>query len=75
MDLIFDVKHYIALQNSDAWYWMVQLDDEFKIYASSINGIKEYKKIHTKVSINKDRTSCELFGQLHREDGPALIWK
>ena len=73
MDLILDIKHLIASLNSEAWYWMFQLDNEFKIYAASTEGIREYKKIHTHVSINEEYTEYKLFGKRHREDGPAFI--
>lgn len=73
MNLIFDVKYLIASINPDAWYWMVQIDNEFKKYACTKEGINEYKKIHTKISIGKNCTTYKLFGKLHREDGPAVI--
>ena len=43
MDLIFDIKHLIASINHESWYWMYMIDDEFKNYASSLKGIKEFK--------------------------------
>ena len=73
MDLIFDVKHLIASMDKEAWYWMVQLDNEFSAYASSINGICEYKKIHAEIIITENWTEYRLFGKRHREDGPAII--
>jgi hypothetical protein len=51
MELIFDIKKYIATLNKEAWYWLYQVDLEFRAYASSEEGIREYKKIHFDVVI------------------------
>jgi hypothetical protein len=73
--LILDVKKYIATFNKEAWYWLYQVDLEFKEYASSEDGIKEYKRIHYDVVIKPNKTKYYLFGKLHREeDLPAIIY-
>ena len=74
MNLVFDIKHLIASINSEAWYWMVQLDDEFRIYASSKEGIKEYKKIHTEIFKNEYFTDINyLENRIAKMDQPLLI--
>jgi hypothetical protein len=74
MELIIDIKKYIAKLNKEAWYWLYELDIEFRQYASSEEGIKEYKKLHYDVVIEFSRTTYYLCGKIHREDDlPAYI--
>jgi antitoxin component YwqK of YwqJK toxin-antitoxin module len=73
--IIFDVKKYITTFNKEAWYWLYQIDDKFREYASSEDGIREYKKIHFDVVIESNRTIYYLCGKIHREgDLPAVVW-
>jgi hypothetical protein len=75
MEIIFDIKKYITSFNKEAWYWLYQIDDEFREHASSEGGIKEYKRLHFDVKIETDKTTYYLFDMIHREgDLPAIIY-
>jgi hypothetical protein len=79
MNLILDIKKYIATFNKEAWYWLYRIDIEFREYSSSEEGIREYKKIHYDVvldSLESNKTIYYLFGIRHREgDLPAVVFE
>lgn len=68
IDLILDVKIYIASFDENVWINMVLYDKEFKKYAYKKEGLKQFVAYFTKVADNQTR----LLGRLHSiNDLPA----
>lgn len=71
--LIFDVRKYIATFDAVAWLRLFMIDDEFKNYAVSREGIDTFIKMFTYID-NNGSTRLRLFECLHSvNDQHALI--
>lgn len=74
MDLILDVKIYIALFDETCWFKMYLMDVLFKDYASTTEGINKYINTFTKTVIDGEVHRSLLNGILHSiHDLPAVI--
>lgn len=70
INLIMDVKIYVASQHEKAWTRMVFFDEEFKIFAHTNEGIRQFIKQFT--VIQDQRTY--LLGYIHSvDDTPSLV--
>lgn len=71
MDLILDVKIYIASFDQEVWIKMVLYDDAFKQYAYTLGARQFIELFHV-----KDEKGTLLFGLNHSiYDQPSYIWK
>lgn len=77
-NLILDVKIMIASFHEDTWYHLYCYDEEFRKYSTKITSIQKFIELFTirKVEMNEHYQieSYYLFGKLHRNELPALIY-
>lgn len=72
MDLLLDIKKYIANNDAYVWFKMYMIDDEFKQYASSDEGIYFFTS-HFLTTINGE-TKLDLLDLHHNiDDLPAIV--
>lgn len=73
--LIFDINLIIASYSEDAWYWMTQLNEEFRLYSRSDAGINEFIRLFWKKEPYSETSYLmTIFGLRHSfYDEPAYI--
>jgi hypothetical protein len=70
----FDIKLYIASFDTEAWYKLYRIDDEFKKYACSTVGINRYINLFTEIIYKNNAYNYYIFCKLQRPDDlPAII--
>ena len=76
MDIIFDIKIYIASWDSLVWYKLTRIDNEFNEYSNTSIGINKFIELFYKCDINGDNYLWSIFGRAHSyDDNPAEITK
>lgn len=74
MDLILDVKKYIAKIDEHAWISMYIVDEEFKHYAQSASGINMFINIFLTTIVENNTMLSTVLGLKHSlDDKPASI--
>ncbi len=73
MNLLIETKIIIANFDQEAWIKLAIYDEEFRNYAYTKVGRKQFIDLFTVMDINVTLITYILFGKLHRDDGPAMI--
>ncbi len=74
MDLLIEIKILIASFKQETWIKLVIYDSGFCQYAYSRPGRKRFIDLFTVIKLAERFTFYELFGLIHRSDGPAVRW-
>ncbi len=74
MDLLLEIKILIAAFDWETWVKLVLYDDRFHEYAYTPYCRKQFIDLFTVLTINDNCTTYRLFGKLHRDNGPAIIY-
>ncbi len=75
MDLLIEIKILIASFDQETWIKMVLYDNYFHKYAYSDIGRRQFIDLFTVIKVNSNLTSYTLFGKLHRDYLPAIIYR
>ncbi len=74
-ELILDTCYQVGRHNEVAWVWLAIVHKEFKVYAFSDEGVREYVRLYTEQFNTKTFKYTKLFGKFHSLFGePAAEW-
>ncbi len=75
MDLLIETKIIIAAFDQEAWIKLAIYDEEFRNYAYTDVGRKQFIDLFTVMDIINGIITYKLFGKTHRNNGPAIRWE
>lgn len=72
-ELLLDIKIIIASVSIKTWYILYQYDNEFKHYACSYEGIRNFIRLFATEEIGNSMKISRIFGKIHSiDDLPAI---
>ncbi len=74
MDILLEIKILIASFDQETWIKLIIWDENFRQFAYSEAGKWQFIDLFTVISTNKYHMQYTLFGKLHRNQLPAMIY-